>query len=219
MTPQQRRAAARGGPLSWRAAPEWQGHAAFIICGGPSVAAQNLALLAGAKVIVINSSLFSYPQADILYFGDRRWWLQHRDAVAAFEGRAVTVADEVQDPRILRMKKSPPPGLSQQSDTLMQRRTSATAAINLAVHLGANPIVTLGLDGKATDGRHWHHAPHIWPPKADRFETWMQDLATLADPLRLRGIELLNASPGSAVPFWPVVDLAEVMTQITRHAA
>ncbi len=74
----------------WTVTPEWQGETAFLICGGPSVLDQNIDLLRGRKVMVVNSSCYRIPWADILFFGDERWGREYSEAVDAFRGRVVS---------------------------------------------------------------------------------------------------------------------------------
>jgi hypothetical protein len=61
----------------YRATPDWKGQTAYIIGGGPSLLTQNLALLDGKNVIVINSSYLAFPAAQFLVFSDMRWWIEH----------------------------------------------------------------------------------------------------------------------------------------------
>jgi hypothetical protein len=208
----------------WSVPHEWPGETAFIVGGGPSVLGQDLKLLRGRRVIVINSSVYSVPWADFLYFGDWRWWNEpdNRAAVASFAGRVVTVSRMVtEDKKVLMCRSTKPPGLALARDSLMQKWTSLTAATNLAVHLigPGGTIVWLGVDGKAAvDGRTWHHKPHRWAPKAERYDRHRADLATMVEPLRAMGITLLNASPGSAyADLWPVIDLQDMLSE--RRAA
>src|SRR6266404_2056010 len=77
----------------WTVTPEWQGETAFLICGGPSVLDQNIDLLRGRKVMVVNSSCYRIPWADILFFGDERWGREYSEAVDAFRGRVVSVRE------------------------------------------------------------------------------------------------------------------------------
>jgi hypothetical protein len=96
----------------------------------------------------------------------------------------------------------------------MLRRTSTTAAINIAVHLGVSRIVLLGLDGKvAENGRTHHHAPHPWALRHNWAAEQREDLASLVAPLAARKVEVLNASPGSAVPCWPSVSFEEALLE------
>lgn len=208
----------------WMVPHEWPGECCYIVAGGPSVADIDLEQLRGRRVIVINSSVYAVPWADILYFGDWRWWAERENkaAAASFGGRVVTTSRLVNDPKILVCRKTNPPGLSQSRDSLTQKWTSLTAATNLAAHLvgRGGTIVWLGADGKpAADGRVWHHRPHRWGPKPERYDRHRADIATMAGPLQQMGVTLLNASPGSAyADLWPVVDLQDVLSERARAA-
>jgi hypothetical protein len=198
--------------MTWSVPPEWAGEACFIVAGGPSVLRQDLSLLAGRRVIVINSAYQAYPAADFLFFADVRWYRLHIAAVKKFAGRVVTCSF-CDVPPVLKLNRRNPPGLHDDPTCLTMRNTSLQGAINLACHLGVTLQVLLGADGgPAADGRMHHHAPHPWPQRARCFEIQRDDLATTLAPLKARGVTVLNASPGSAwTDLWPVVDLAEAL--------
>lgn len=203
----------------WSVPREWQGETAFLVGGGPSVLELDLELLRGRRVIAINSSYASVPFADFLAFGDLRWWQEHRLPLGHFQGRVVTWRNtpcqlKNADREILTLERQLPPGLAILPTRVVFRRTSYSSAINLAVHLGASTIVALGLDGKpARDGRTHHHAPHPerWAPRPDKWREQAAELKTLVEPLERLGVKLLNASPDSAVPFWPIVNLKDCL--------
>jgi hypothetical protein len=207
----------------WSVPREWPGEVAFIVAGGASVLGHDLEQLRGRRVIVINSSIHAVPWADFCYFGDWRWWTEpeNKAAVASFGGRVVTVSRMIDDTKVLVCRKVRPPGLSHEPTGLMQKWTSLTAATNMAAHLvgRGGTIVWLGADGRAApDGRTWHHKPHRWGLKSNRYDLHRADIATMVEPLRLMGITLLNASPGSAyADLWPVVSLDDVLRE--RRAA
>jgi hypothetical protein len=203
---------------------EWPGECCFIVAGGPSVIEHDLEQLRGRRVVVINSSVHAAPWADFLYFADWRWWNEpeNRAAVANFGGRVVTTSQMVRDAKVLICRKVNPPGLAQAPNCLTQKWTSLTGATNLAAHLAGRggTIVWLGADGKpAADGRVWHHKPHRWGPKPERYDRHRGDIATMVDPLRVMGITLLNASPDSAyADLWPVVSLQDALMRERRAA-
>lgn len=214
--------------MKWWSVPrEWEGHRAFIVAGGVSAETQNVARLKGEKVVAINCAGLEKqgglaPFADILYFGDPRFWDQHRREILHFPRRIATTASAARGDRIHLLKKRRPPGLSDDPDTLVWQRTNLHGAINLVVHLGANPIILLGADGRrAADGRAHHHKPHKWPQRPKCWEEQRADLLTTLKPLKKRGIKVLNASPGTAwADLWPVVTLDEVLgAEIEREGA
>jgi hypothetical protein len=211
-------------PSFWTVAREWPGETVFIVGGGPSVLGVDLEALRGRRVIAINSSVYKLPWADILYFGDWRWWNEpaNRAAVASFRGRVVTTSRLVaEDKKVLVCRCAKPPGLALAHDSLMQKFTSLTAATNLAAHLigPGGAIVWLGADGRlAADGRSHHHPPHRWPHRPGCYDKQHADLVTIVPSLRALKITAYNASPGTA---WgdllPVISLRDMLGE--RRAA
>jgi hypothetical protein len=198
----------------WQISPEWKGETAFVVAGGPSVAAIDLNMLRGQKVIAVNSSFRAVPFADFLIFADGRWWEFNRRHLADWKGRIVCCSRSPRDKQLLMVKrKTLAGGFSDAADTLTVQFTSSTAAIDLAVKLGASKIVLLGLDGKnAADGKTHHHSSHPWRQVAGWEKKHRKDLAMLAGPLKLRGIEVLLGTPGSAyADLWPTVDLSSLI--------
>lgn len=159
------------------------------------------------------------PWADVLVFGDTRWWRQvkNRVAVDAFKGIVVTTAQDVKGKNVTRLGKVKPDGPAKQPGYLAMRRTTLTAALNFAYHLKVARIVLLGADGKPgrdEKGRTitHHHEPHIWPSRPGCWGRQKEELLTFVKPLKKAGIEVLNASPGSAwADLWPVVKLEEAL--------
>jgi len=207
----------------WTVPHEWPGETVFIIAGGPSVLGQPLHLLRGRRVIAINSSIFTVPWADVLYFGDWRWWAEKENqaAVAEFPGRVVTTSRMVADRKVHVCRKTKPPGLATERNSLMQRWTSLTAATNLAAHLvgPGGTIVWLGADGqKAADSRTHHHKPHRWAHTPGCYDKHLGDLKTIVPSLKAMGITAYNASPGTAwADLLPVISLREALEE--RRAA
>lgn len=202
--------------------PEWTGETAFIVGGGPSVASQNIELLRGRRVIVVNSSYEAVPFADYLIYCDHEWWAAHRKALEGFGGKIINpTSSHHRCDRRLFVRKIYPPGLSSDRSALAVRRTTFTGAINLAVHLGAARIVLLGADGKmGADGKSHHHQPHRWWRfKAERWDLHRRELETLVEPLRKLGIDVVNASPGSAWDLWPVMTLDEAIERFAVKVA
>jgi len=190
----------------WHVQPEWAGQPAFIVGGGTSVASLDLGLIRGERTIVINSSYGILPDADFLFFADVRWWQVHCDRIRQeFHGRVATCSQHAIGSELLRLKKiKPPPGLADKPTQVVVQRTSTQAAINLAVHLGANPIVLLGIDnGPDESGNTHHHEPHQWAQKPGKWKAQRDQLALMVEPLEKRGITVLNANPKSNLDLWP----------------
>lgn len=209
----------------WSVPRDWVGQTAFIIAGGPSVAAQNLELLRDRKVLVTNSSYERVPWAEYLVFADSHWWGVHQHRLGEFKGSIITAlrtAAPHGDPRVLSLRNSAPFSsrrqagarflLSEDPRTVPRCWTVLTAAINVAVHLGANPIVLIGADGKfGPNGERNHHSPHPWAHRNGCWNDHAKDLRALVSPLKARGINVFNTSPGSAWDMWPIVRLEDVV--------
>lgn len=81
------------------------------------------------------------------------------------------------------------------------------------MHAGAARIVLVGYDMKpAADGRaHWF-GDH--PIKTDRavFSAMLNNFATLPEPLKRLGVEVINCTPDSALKVFPTDDLARLLS-------
>ena len=172
--------------------------------------------LRGRRVIVVNTSYERLPFANYLFFGDRRWFVEHQARVLKkFEGQIVTGSRMVRTDRILTMQKvKPPPGITRKRHQVVYQRTSLQGAINLALHLvgQGGRIVLLGADMKrSNDGRSHHHSPHLWGVKDGCWDKQMQELRLVSEPLKNFGIEIVNTSMESKIDWWPKVPFAEVL--------
>ncbi len=210
-------------PTPWKVEPEWQGKTAYIIGGGTSVKEQNLELLRGKNVIVINSSYLSVPWAQYLFFGDARWYNEQRRKfrLGKFQGRIVTCSAPVRGPNLLGLARiNPPPGLTDDPTKVVSQRTSLQGGMGLARHLAVSRIVLLGADMKrADDGATHHHEPHPWPlPSGNSsWDLQMEHLRMIAEPLKERGIEVINTSLISRIDWWPKMTLEEAIQLETNN--
>lgn len=212
----------------WRIPRDCDGETVFIIAGGPSVSDLDLTRLKGRRVMVINSSYQAYRDADMLFFGDTRWWKYHKSRIGNFTGKIVTTASDCpNDERLLFLKQKDPKQfpLTPGADEAAMGRTSLHGAIDIAVKRGAKQIVLLGADMQpgedkiiGTDGRMQlkthHHEPHpaewMRRPKPNRYQLQMEQLRRLVDPLNKRGIEVFNCSPVSLIDWWAKADFNEL---------
>lgn len=196
----------------WTVRPEWAGETCFVVAGGPSLLALDVSRLADRRVIAVNSAHLCVPRVDILFYGDNRWWLEIGRGDTHKAARIVSTSG-IGPERLLSLHKEPLPGLSADRQKLRMRRSSVSGAINLAVHLGVAKIVLLGLDGrKGADGRrHSHGVRYPWPLKPKAFDEQIQEFSALVEPLRAAGVETVNASPGSAVLCWPLVEFEKCL--------
>lgn len=185
-----------------------------IIGGGPSLTPEQVEMCRGHRVIAVNNAVYLCPWAEALYFCDARWFGWHKDAVLSFSGPVYTLDNRhltSQIPGLISLRNDGTAGLCDEPDGLRTGRNSGYQAINLAVHRGATRILLLGFDMRAVGGKvHWHKQHPIATP-ADHLDVMRPLFRTLVEPLKARGVEVLNCTPGSALDVFPKVDLAEAL--------
>jgi hypothetical protein len=207
---------------------EWARRPAFILAGGPSVDRLDLTRLSGQLVIAINSAWRSYPQADMLFYGDARWWRElGRKALGdngeGFAGEIVTPAPERPKRASLRRKVSlrrqERDGLADNPREIAMRHSSVSGAINEAVHRSASAIFVLGLDGRTdADGRRHHHGEaYPWQLIKGCFDKHAAEFARIAPWLEQRGVQVFNVNPDSAIDVWPKISFDEALRMAPRR--
>lgn len=192
----------------WTAPRYWEEETAYILAGGPGLDLIDLERLKGANVIAINFSFLKAPWADVVYGTDENFWVAMVDDVGT-SALKVTVAPGA--PKgVLKLRNTGLCGLEEEPTGLRIGWTSTYAAINLAVHFGANKIVLMGVDMRLVDGcTHWSGYPQVDvrmksdPDFCRRY--LMPNFDSLVAPLAAREIEVLNATPGSGLTCFPMV--------------
>jgi len=211
--------------------PDWSGETVVIVASGPSAKDVPLDLARGrAKIIAINESWRLAPWADALYAADSQWWEKSR-GVPEFRGLRVTQGDATprKYPRIRsislvrtgKIVRSPKGFLGAGSDSDGHHANSGFQALNLAVQFGTKRIVLVGYDMRIDLGFHWHgrHPDGMNNPRAAGIAVWRKVLDRNATRLSLMGVEVLNASPVSALTAYRKVTLDEALSENTVGAA
>lgn len=90
---------------------------------------------------------------------------------------------------------------------------SGFGALNLAVQFGAKRIILVGFDMRLDRGVHWHglHPGGLHNPNARNVERWRRVVDEAAPMLKALGVEVLNASPISALRAYPKVPFEEAI--------
>lgn len=191
----------------------WPGSTVHILAGGPSLVGRDFSKFIGRRVIAINKSAFDWPNADVLFFADRRFLSNYIADILAFPNEVITTIGGAAGERFHQVQKVPHPPLNGQRPTLAldrqcvaMDRTSLQGAINVAAHKGGKRIVLHGADMKfSADGRRHHHEeyPKGWEFGDDWQANFIADLAGMVEPLAALGIQVVNANPDSDLPHWP----------------
>mgnify|MGYP000877982445 CR=1 FL=1 len=215
----------------WTVPEAWPRCTVVCIAGGPSLTPAQVEACRDrvdengwrVRVIAINNAYQLAPWADVLYFCDDKWWQWHHRKLADWKGEILRLQGGLHDFGDRRIKVlrnlDQKGGLSERRDGLHTGQNSGYQAINLAVHYGAARIVLLGYDMHAplVGGKpktHWFgdHPGGTSPTVYEQMRPWFD---TLAKPLAERGVEVINATPGSALRCFPRKTLQEALP----HAA
>lgn len=208
----------------------WRDETVFCIASGPSSKGMDLSGLRGRPVIVVNDNYVRCPWAPILYFCDWKWWRWHEDrpAFKAFAGLKVTLDTRVveRDPTIKWLRNADSGaygddgrnGLSLELGSVKTGRNSGYQAMNLAIQLGAKRLVLIGYDMKLGPngeehwfGQHKDLEGRAVPTTAGCVSRWPANFATMVPQLEALGVEVVNASPETAIDCFPRADLADCL--------
>ena len=215
----------------------WSGQTCVILAGGPSLKGQDLSALANThpwpKVIAINDSWKLKPYASALYFSDAAWWQRQIDQ-NEFSVDGVRFHDLIykgawikggagfqEHPQVRQLQFTGQVGLEMNPGGLRHGSNSGYAAINLAYLFGASRIVLLGYDMRCEGERiHWHDRYDGWP--ASYFHNVLQNeflplFNYLVEPLAEAGVEVINATPGSALACWPRMSLESALQNLSKE--
>jgi hypothetical protein len=91
--------------------------------------------------------------------------------------------------------------------------TSGYAALNLAVLKRARRIVLLGYDYGLVAGRHHYHDAYWWHHAANdqSWAAWAKRFDAMAPALEELGVEVINASPQSAIACFPKMSIEDAL--------
>lgn len=197
----------------WTPDRKWEGKTVFLLGGGDSLRTFDLDRLRGRIVVAINELVKRAPWADALFFLDNGWFDKNRTFIEGFQGEIIThsrVAKRAMGPRVKRVSLSerpdfPPPG----SPVIRSGRSSGHVAASLAVARGAARCVLLGYDMRIVNGRsHSHDAYSRLVPELYS-QDFILNFAGWNMAARKAGTAIVNATPGSALTEFPMVDIED----------
>lgn len=196
--------------------PIWQGETVYIIGGGPSLKDFMWDGLRGKKSIAINKAFYTYPNADVLYWTDGRFYNWYKEDIDKFKGLKYTITPAYpgisQDINVL--KRGQKLGLEKEKDTLSHGNNGGYAAINLAFHLGAKRIILLGYDmGNDGTKSHFHEGYPTHPTGEQVYKSqFIPAIESLAPLLKNAGIEIYNASMVSKLTAFPKISFEKALS-------
>lgn len=179
------------------------GRRVYILGGGPSLTLEIADRLRGLHVVVVNSTARLAPWAEVLFFGDWRWFADNRPIVDPWPGLAVTTCTRAAR-TLPRLHLVGPPEVA-------TGLTSGHSALDVAAAMGAAEIVLLGFDCRTVAGRSHHHDDYrVQAPESLYRERILPMWAGWGERMRQKGVAVINATPGSALDEFPRADLGEL---------
>lgn len=189
--------------MAWQPVRIWPGQTVVVLGGGPSLTECPEHLWRAYRTVGVNQAYRLGP--DALFFQDYEFWGESRQGHGPvikrdYAGLVVTTSPQLRnEPRVKFVERErrrrhglPNPGTGEWPEIT----NSGQGAICLAYQLGAARIVLIGFDGRATGN--WYDNPRAANEQAfaNRFRPGIE--STL-EPLRRAGVDLINATPGSAL--------------------
>lgn len=188
----------------------------IIVASGPSMLRVDMAALKRRRdwqLLTVNNSWKLAPWADAMFAGDLQWWDRYGDEVRGFRGERWT-RDEAAALRfrlrLVRLRNGT--GLCRDDGHIHAGGNSGYQAINLAYHFGARQIVLLGFDMHRNAGGHWHeeHEGMLSAPET-HLPVWRHSFEALAFDLQAQGVEVVNATQGTALTAFPRRPLSDCL--------
>lgn len=207
----------------WTPEPLFEGETVYCLASGPSLTKDVCAKVEGRPSIAVNSSCMLAPWASVLFFTDSSWYEQRRDLVKNWPGIVVTMSRtakiELPD-KVKRVRGEGDPLLPilafprRGAAFIWQGRSSGHTAISLAIAMGAARVIMLGYDMRVVDGREHCHAEYSGKRDLGQYASDFVPAFSGWNRAALKsGVQILNATPDSAVREFRMVTLDEVWVE------
>lgn len=172
------------------------------------------------RIVAVSDAWRLLPLADILYSCDAEWWNVH-EGVPAFRGEKWSsqgddkeknddkydVADKY-GLKLVRGRQGV--GFSTNPDLIHYGSNSGFQAVNLAVLKGATKIVLVGFDMREVEGKRHFFGDH---PAGLRnhgeYRNFIRAFEQATPP-----VPIINATPGSALKCFPMMDLRDALADL-----
>lgn len=197
-------------PIPIQLTPDWSGETVVCIGGGPSLNQDDIDHVqrSGCRVIAINDAYRVASWADILYACDLKWWRWHQ-GVEGFKGQRITSSEHAAlEFDVDYLPGTAGLGLSDDHSLIHYGSNSGFQALNIAYLKGAARVLLLGYDMRI----HPNGASHWFGDHPDKirstYDNWFQYFNEAAEQNK---VDIINVTPGSALPSFPMADLREVL--------
>lgn len=155
------------------------------------------------------------PDADALYGCDGKWWRCEddgygQDALRRFAGLKITQDGGAAEAFGLYRVRLEGHTIRTTPGTIGSGNNGGFQALNLAIQFGARRIILLGFDMRPSG--HWHGAHRTGTDPDERAcKGWREHFAANAALIRSLGVEVINATPGSALTCFRSICLSQAL--------
>ena len=235
--------------MSWAVPRLWEGGECWILGGGPSLPKQfdvpnevieavwrkelplntyspYLSPIHDKHVIGVNMAFMIGDWIDVLFWGDKKWYLNNRHLVAKFKGLKTTChpyfnTEKYKNEGVRHLAKDnqKSKGISSSPGKVSWNGNSGAAAISIAANMGATKIILVGFDMTLSEKerQHWHSEYGTAQvknrsPKNLPFNRHLIGFLPIAKDARQRKITIINASPDSAIVELPKMSVKDVLS-------
>jgi hypothetical protein len=198
----------------WRCPRDWAGERVFVLGGGPSLKTIDVASLRErGRVVAINDAFLLAPWADLLYWGDRQWFEWNHGELHRYAGplkvtRATIPPGErrgVEFHSMLHARRE----ILATDPCQLAGPDSGSNVLNLLLHKAAACAVLLGFEMRPCG--HWHDRHQRASDRVAYASRYLPHHTQMAPRLAAAGLQVLNATPDSALDCYPKVSLDEVL--------
>lgn len=225
----------------------WEGGDCWIFGGGPSVPVQfgvpedviqkvregklsansyseYMESIYDKHVIGINAAYLIGNWMDLIFFGDKRFFLNNAKNLTEYPAPIVTCHNffsggKYSWVKYLEKDNRKPDGISGNSGKISWNQNSGAAAISVAANAGAKRIILLGFDMTLNEegDQHWHNLYKRQAPNPTRkrkgvpFHRHLRGFARIAIDAKERGVEIINASPNSMITQFPKCSVKDLL--------
>lgn len=237
--------------MSWRVPKIWQGGDVWIIGGGASIVEQfqipaevveqvrknklpisvygpYMKAIHSKHTIGVNVAFMLGAWVDVMFFGDRGFFLKFKNELAGFAGVRISchhLAEKEDWIKYLEKDRRNTFGITSHPKKVSWNLNSGGAAISVAANMGVKRIFLLGFDMNldAEQNQHFHNKyrgqkdqPVV--NKVNRkigvpFKSHMKCFPKIAKDAEERDIEIINVNPKSAIKQFRKVTLEEALNE------
>ena len=189
----------------------------------PNAYSPYMSALHDKHVIGINVAYQIGDWIDMVFFGDGGFFLKYQERLAKFPKLRVSCSPKTNNVpwvKYLFRDSSHPRGISPNPKSVSWNGNSGAAAVSVAANAGAKRIILLGFDMKVngSSDQHWHDLYNRSAGKGTEkrakkmpFHRHLKGFPAIAADAKKRKIEILNASPDSAIECFRKVSVKDLL--------